>query len=133
MAGNEDRKAELIAQLARARRQLDFSGAKVRKAIDVPARVRSNLQKHALAWVGGAVLAGVLIAKWPRKGRKAPLNQGKNGSVAKAGAAGLLLAGGKIAFDILRPALLKWLVSRATPYAEGLVARYTSRAQRSRN
>jgi hypothetical protein len=132
MAGSEDRKAELIAELARARRQLDASGANVRRALDVPARVRGNFQKHALAWVGGAVLVGVLIAKWPRRSRKESGRPGKNGALPKAGAAGLLVATGKIAFDVLRPVLVKWLASRAAPLAEDLVARYTSRSERPR-
>jgi hypothetical protein len=129
MAGSEDRKAELIAELARARRQLDVSGKNVRHALDVPARVRSNFQKHALAWVGGAVLVGVLIAKLPRRSQKKPRDDGKNGALPKAGAAGLLVAGGKIAFDVLRPVLVKWLANRAAPLAEDLVARYTYRSR----
>jgi hypothetical protein len=133
MAGSEDRKAELIAELARARRQLDVSGNNVRHALDVPARVRSNFQKHALVWVGGAVLVGVLIAKFPRRSRKESAGQGKNSALPKAGAAGLLLATGKIAFDVLRPVLVKWLANRAAPIAEDLVARYASRSRPPRD
>jgi hypothetical protein len=132
MAGSEDRKAELIAELARARRQLDASGERIRDAIDVPARVRSNFQRHTLAWVGGAVLVGVLIAKLPRRSPKKSEIHGENVELKKAGAAGLLLATGKIAFDIFRPLLVKWLVNRAAPLAEDLVNRYSAGSQRSR-
>jgi hypothetical protein len=126
MAGNEDRKAELIAQLARARQQLDASGNGFRQAIDVPARVRRNFQNYAFAWIGGALLAGVVIAKIARRPRSPSSGKAKssNSSLSKAGAAGLLVAATKFAFDILRPVLVKWLVSRATPFAENLMARY---------
>jgi hypothetical protein len=135
MAGNEDRKAELIAQLARARQQLDASGKGFRRAIDVPARIRSNFQNHAFAWIGGALLAGVVIARIARRPRAASSGKakGSNSSLPKAGAAGLLVAGAKVAFDILRPLLVKWLVSRATPLAENLMARYMPRSQAPRD
>ena len=133
MARNEDRKAELIRELARARRQLDLSGRSVRHALDVPARVRRNFKKNAFAWVGGALLVGVLIAKLPRRSRNAPADTAKNDALPKAGAAGLLLAGGKMAFDLLRPILIKWLVQRATPYAEDMAARFTARYRDSRD
>lgn len=130
MAGNEDRKAELIAQLARARQQIDSSGTGVRQALDVRTRVRSSFRKHAALWLGGGLLAGVVIATVARRPRTAPASSGRKRSaddtVKKAGAAGLLVAGAKIAFDALRPMLIKWLLSRATPLAEKMVARYTS-------
>lgn len=129
MAGNEDRKAELIAQLAKARQQIDSSGTRVRQALDVPARVRSSFQKHAVVWMGGGLLAGVLIAALARRPRTAATTKQKetrDGALPKAGAAGLLVAGAKIVFDVCRPILIKWLMSRTAPLAEKIVARYTS-------
>jgi hypothetical protein len=128
MAGNEDRKAELIAQLARARQQIDSSSSQVRRALDVPARVRGSFQKHAVLWIGGAVITGVVIAKFARRPRAglSARKKGGDAAVKKAGAAGLLLAGAKIAFDAFRPMLAKWLVSRATPYVEKMMTRYAS-------
>ena len=127
MAGNENRKAELIAQLARARQQIDASGANVRRSLDVPARIRSNFQKNAVAWVGGGLAAGVLIAFVLRRPRSNPVRSAAKGESAlpKAGAAGLLVAGGKIAFDLLRPMLIKWVMNQATPMVEKMMARYT--------
>jgi hypothetical protein len=131
MAGNEDRKAELIARLARARQQIDSSGKGVRHALDVPARIRSSFRNHSVAWLGGGLLAGIVIAQLLRRPRtvSASKKEGRNSAIPKAGAAGLLVAGGKIAFDILRPVLLKWLVRRSTPWAENFVARHTSHSQ----
>jgi hypothetical protein len=130
MAGKEDRKAELIAQLARARQQIDSSGIQVRHALDVPARVRGSFRKHGALWIGGAVIAGVVIAKFARRPRA--VSAGKKSSddaVKKAGVAGLLVAGAKIAFDAFRPMLLKWLMNQATPYVEKMAARYTSQSR----
>jgi hypothetical protein len=126
MAENEDRKAELIAQLAHARDRIENSGGNVRHALDVPARMRSSFRRHGFAWAGGAILVGILIAKLPRRTRKVYVNhQGE--PIKAAGKAGLLLAGGKIAFDLLRPALTKWATHRATPYMEKWASKYTQR------
>lgn len=130
MAGNEDRKAELIAQLARARQQIDSSGTGVRQALDVRTRVRSSFQKHAALWLGAGLVGGAVIAAFARRPRTAAASSARRRSsddtVKKAGAAGLIVAGAKIAFDAVRPMLIKWLLSRATPLAEKIVARYTS-------
>jgi hypothetical protein len=131
MAGNEDRKAELIARLARARQQLDSSGRNVRRALDVPARIRSSLRSHPAIWLGGGLLAGIVISQLLRRPRttSAGKEKGRHGALPKAGAAGLLVAAGKVVFDILRPVLVKWMVHQATPLAENFMARYTSHSQ----
>ena len=131
MAGNEDRKAELIARLADARQQIDSSGKGFRQAIDVPARIRSSFRNHSVIWLGGGLLVGIVISQFLRRPRPTSPSKekGRNGPLPKAGAAGLLVAGSKIAFDILRPVLMKWLVQRATPWAENFMARHTSHSQ----
>jgi len=119
MAGNEDAKAELIARLARARAQLDRSGGEVRAALDVPARIRAGFQRHAWAWLGGAILAGVVIAKLPPRTRKVRVDVKGEPVAAKAAATtGLALAIGKIAFDLARPVLLRMAMEKLRPWIE---------------
>jgi hypothetical protein len=133
MAGNEDRKAELIAQLARARQQIDASGSKVRRDLDVGARIRSSFQRHTFAWLSGGLIAGaVLVAVFRRPRVASPAGKKhRDETMKKAGAAGLLVAGTKIAFDAFRPMLIKWVIGRATPFAEKMMSRYTGRHERS--
>src|SRR6187402_695122 len=107
MAGNEDRKAELIAQLAGARKQIDESGAGVRRGMDISTRLRSSFREHAVVWLGGGLLAGILVTRTLRRPRSIKVSKNTEDALPKAGAAALLVAGTKIAFDILRPVLIK--------------------------
>ena len=134
MAGNEDRKAELIAQLARARQQIDASGSKVRQDLDVRARIRSSFQRNTVAWLSGGLIAGAMLVAVLRRPRVASPVRKKHSddAVKKAGAAGLLVAGAKIAFDAFRPMLIKWVVSRATPFAEKMMSRYSAQEETRR-
>jgi hypothetical protein len=118
MAGDEDAKAELSARLARARAQIDRSGGEVRAALDVPARIRTGFQRHAWAWLGGAILTGVLIAKLPPRTRKVRVTARGEPSVEAAAKTGLALAIGKIAFDLARPVLLKMAMEKLRPWIE---------------
>lgn len=63
-------KSELLARVTSTRTALvgDLSG--LGHALDVPSRLRSSFRLHPLAWVGGAVAAGVAAAMLFRKGGK---------------------------------------------------------------
>ena len=63
-------KSELLARVSSPRTTLvgDLSG--LGHALDVPSRRRSSFRLHPLAWVGGAVGVGVVVAALFRKGGK---------------------------------------------------------------
>lgn len=63
-------KSELLARVSSTRTALvgDLSG--LGHALDVPSRLRSSFRLHPLAWVGGAVGVGVVVAALFRKGGK---------------------------------------------------------------
>lgn len=128
MAGREDRKAELVAQLARARAGLDRSASKVRDAVDIPRRVRRSFSNNIFLWLGGAAFVGVVISKLPRRTKKVYVDtEGKR--VASAGVAktGLLLAAAKMAFDFARPALMKLAAERLEPIIHDFMQRRQNR------
>jgi hypothetical protein len=115
----ESHKSELIAQLAEARHGISASVRGLRRDVDVARRLEAVFQQHRLACLGGASLLGFLLTRLParpkkviaaRKGRKA-------GTEEKVVKAGLLVTGLKIAFDLARPVLTKWLTRRAVAYA----------------
>jgi hypothetical protein len=124
MAGREDRKTELIAALASARSRMIESSGGVRKGLDTPQRIRHSVSKHLAWWVGGAVLLGVVVARWPRRPRKVVIEHGKKevdtASVAKGGMA---LAAVKLAFDITRPLLMKIVMQKVRPMIEDWLIR----------
>jgi hypothetical protein len=122
MAQDHD-KAELIAELARARTTASANVVALRHDLDFPARARRSFAKNPLPWIGGAAVLGLIVARIPKRTKKVVTVFPKKEEpvAAKAGKAGLVLGALKIAFDFARPALLKWATQRFSNYmgAEG--------------
>lgn len=118
MANPYDRKAELIAELDRARsrtaayrRVMEGSGARVSH------KAESKVAKNRYAWITGAVVLGFAVAKLPartkkvyvdRKGKAAPAPQ----SLETAGKAGITMAILKLGLDITKPIIMAWATKR---------------------
>ena len=118
----DQRKAELTAELARSRARLAANFGALRRDLDFPARVKGAVMKNPAAWIGGATLFGILLAKLPARRKKAVVTvtgNGKPAKLARAGMTGLLLGALKIAFDLSRPALAKWAGRRVADYMDG--------------
>ena len=115
----EQRKAELTAELAHARRRIGANLGALRHDLDFPARAKSAVLKHPAAWVGGATLLGVLLARLPARRKKAGVrHRGAEAKIATVEKTGLLLGALKIAFDLSRPALAKWASRRVADYMD---------------
>ena len=116
----EQRKAELTAELARARRRITADFGALRRDLDFPARAKRAVFRHPRAWVGGASLVGLLLARLPSRKKAAPVSR-KNteAQIVGAGKAGLLLGALKIAFDLSRPVITKWASQRVADYLNG--------------
>ena len=116
----DERKSELTAELARARSRIGANLGALRRDLDFPARAKSAVMKHPAAWVGGATLFGVLLAKLPARKKKTVVQRdGVEAKVISAGKTGLLLGALKIAFDLSRPAITKWASQRVADYMNG--------------
>jgi hypothetical protein len=61
-------KSELLARVSSTRTVLVGDLSSLGHALDVPSRIRSSFRLHPLAWVGGAVALGVVVATLFRKG-----------------------------------------------------------------
>ena len=117
MAGNENRKAALIAELARARAQIGGATNAVRAQLDVGARVQRAVARRRWWWLGGAVLVGVLLAKLPARTKKIYVDEkGRKLPRANVVTTGLALGAAKIAFDLAKPMLLKMALRHAQDF-----------------
>lgn len=124
MAGREDRKAQLVTQLARARVEFGVATSKVRDEVDVPRRVRRSVADHAFLWVGGAALAGFIIARLPRRTKKVYVDQeGKDVSASRVAKTGLLFAVTRAALGLAQPILLKVAREQLTPLIQEFIRR----------
>jgi hypothetical protein len=114
----DDRKTELIAELARARSHLAINAQALRHDLDFPTRARNAFKRSPLPWLGGAAVVGLLVAKLPRRTKKVTVvRKGSEAVAEKAGKLGLALGALKIAFDFARPALTAWVTKRVTEYS----------------
>ncbi len=113
----DPRKAELIAELARTRSQMTANVTGLRRDLDFPARARRAFARHPAVWIGGTALLGLMIAKLSTRPKKVVvLGKGKPAPLEQAGKAGLILGALKIAFDLARPALTRWVTHYAADY-----------------
>jgi hypothetical protein len=116
----DERKAELTAELARSRTQITGQWSELRRDLDFVTRARRAFSRHPAVWIGGAVLLGLFIARLPAGRKKAApaARRRAEPTIEKVEKAGLLQAGLKFAFNLARPALTAWITRRATEYFE---------------
>jgi hypothetical protein len=128
MARGEDRKAALIAELARARARIDGASSNVRAQLDVRARVQRTVSRNLWWWVGGAVLVGVVFAQLRPRTEKVYVDA-KGGKVrgSKAATTGAAFAVAKLAFDLARPMLTKWVTGNVADYVRKKSGRESGR------
>jgi hypothetical protein len=117
---HDARKAELIAALDRARSRLAANAHALRDDVNPLARVQRSFRRNGFAWVGGATLLGVLLARLPARTKVVTVDrQGARVRETKSAAtAGLLLGALKLAFDLAKPWMAGWLSRRAASFAE---------------
>ena len=120
MAAQDDRKAELITRLTQARLDMQSQFGGLRRAADIPARVRRSYKRHQWNWIGGATLFGILMSLLPARTKKGKVKVARGGSDEPAKqtlAAGLVFAALKFALDLFRPYASAWLTQRLVGFA----------------
>ena len=128
----DERKAELIAELARSRAHISQNAGELRHDLDVATHLRRSFARHPAVWIGAAAVVGLIITRpFGRKKNAAPSRSSRKDpepEIEKVGRAGLFLAGLKFAFDIARPVLIPWATRRFAEYfAEGKTSGYPPR------
>lgn len=123
-------KGALLARIASTRASLHRDLDELGHALDVPNRLRSSFRLHPLAWVAGAVGAGILAAIFFRRnGKGGALSQWRPmllGTLGFLGNRALTLSLPALR-DVLDTELTRWLDRRrssatGTPTGEGRVS-----------
>jgi len=125
MAELDDRKAALVAELSRARANLSRHADGMRGKSDFSGRVKSGFNENRFAWMGGAAIVGLALAKLPPRTKKVPLNPKDREKLARLQGSGMVVGGIKLALDFAKPLLLAWATKRM-----GDVARSSEKVER---
>lgn len=115
----DPRKFGLIADLARARREIGANAHGLAHDLEISRRLKAAFRKNRVGWLAGGGLLGFLLAELPGRGKKVVVHRVGKKSDGKETAlkAGLMMTLVKLAFDVVRPALTKWLTLRVASYA----------------
>lgn len=116
MAGNDDRKAELRAELERARSRASAFRQRIQSRPSVTDKAQGTISRNRGPWLIGAMLFGLVISKLPPRTKKVPVNRWTGKKVdqplEQAGKAGFFLAIVKLLIDVTKPILMAWATKR---------------------
>jgi len=103
--------AALIERIERSRGAVGGHLLEVRRALDVPGRIKHSIRRRPFAWFGGSMGIGLLASRLFRRPRKA---------VKRSGWSGLLLTGTlALLKPILKGVITSELQRRFIRHAEG--------------
>lgn len=101
-----DDKAELIAQLDRARAQFARSLGNLRRDADLGSHLRHSFSAHKTAWIGSAGIAGWLLSRLPARRKKIIVHKETGETAKEIASAGLAIAILKTLFTLFRPMIV---------------------------
>jgi len=121
----DQRKAELIAELDRARARASANSQALRTDVAVGPQLRRIFQRNRTAFLGGAALFGLLLSKIPPRTKKVkvkvkawPWSRDQE-QMKTAGKAGILFALLKLALDLGKPSMVAWVTSKISGAGAG--------------
>ena len=101
----QQQKADLSAELDRARARVSRYFGELREDLNVPAHLKSSIRRNKSAWLGGAALLGLLLPNLPARKKKIYIEKGTNKRVRDVEKAGMALGIAKLAFSAIKPAI----------------------------
>jgi len=114
---DEHFKAELAADLDRARAKIARNFEAFKHDIDLGAHLKSCVREHKAWWLTGAGALGLLLAKLPARKKKIYVDKQTKEKIKKAEKAGLALALAKMAFSAAKPAVTAFATQKIAEFA----------------
>jgi len=115
-------KAELIAEIERSRAGLGRSLDGLRREADIGSHFKNSFSTHKTAWLGGAGIAGWLLARLPARKKKVKVfvdktGEGKLNSIKNVAEAGMLVEILKFLFSLFRPAIMAFATKKIAEFS----------------
>jgi hypothetical protein len=115
-------KIELAAELDRARAALARNAGALRHDLDIPTRFKSSFHQNKAAYIGGATMFGLLLAKLPSRKKKVHIERKPRTAARQvekeAEKAGIWLLLLQFLFKTLRPLLTSLLTKQVTQFVK---------------
>ncbi len=109
-SGSEQPPDPLKADIERSRERLSHEVRDLRRAMDIPARIRRSFQLQTGVWVVGAVAAGAALVILPRLRKTVYVDVDSGGKrKGRLLETGFLLGAVRLAVTLLRPAVLGFI------------------------
>ena len=106
MAGTTDAaKSALLADIAATRGELTGATERLRESMDVPARIRKNMQQNRARWVIGASTVALALVLLRRRRKVVYVERSSDEVLGVAGKAGLVLTTLKLIAGAAKPLL----------------------------
>lgn len=121
---HEKRLNELIAAADASRLALTSQSANLRAAFDFGGKFENAVRSNPAVWLSGASIVGWIISRLPARKKKifVTVPDASKGAVkpSKAPTKGLILAASGLAFQLLRPALQRFVTEQITDWTDKL-------------
>lgn len=121
---HEKRLSELIAAADASRLALTSQCANLRAAFDFGAKFENAVRSNPAVWLSAASIVGWIISRLPARKKKifVTVPDASKGAVkpSKAPTKGLILAAAGLAFQLLRPALQRFVTEQITDWTDKL-------------
>ena len=115
---NHRSNAELTAEIARSREDLERRVTRVREEADFPRKIRRSVRREPVPWIVGAIAVGLLLTAIATRKKKVVIDS-KGRSKSKGGLmeAGFLLGALRIAATLLKPVVVNLVEKKFGDYA----------------
>jgi len=112
-----DTKAQLIAELARARGSMSRSWSAFKRDANVAAHVRNSIRTNKSAWLGGAAVLGWILSLLPPRRRNVKvLVDRSDRPVRKVYKAGMLFSLFRMLLPLIKPTVMAFVTQKLTEF-----------------
>ena len=115
---NDRSNAELRAEIAQSREDLERRVVRVREEADIPRKIRRSVRREPVPWIVGAIAVGLLVTAIATRKKKVVIDaKGRSRTKGALLETGFLLGALRIAATLLKPVVTNLIEKKFGNYA----------------